>query len=140
MYGKKHFNYPSSKCFLYIIWLKKKKNFYDIGLHAPLLQSCPTACNSMDHSPPGSSVHRIFQGSTLEWGGMPSSKGSSQPRDWTCFSYVSCTGRRDSLPLSYLLGKLYDIGLLDLFFISANWGTLHANHVNNCFNTIIVSK
>ena len=31
-------------------------------LHAKLLQSCPTLCNPMDCSPPGSSVHVIFPG------------------------------------------------------------------------------
>ena len=30
-------------------------------------QSCPTLCNSMDCSPPGSFVHRIFQARILEW-------------------------------------------------------------------------
>ena len=30
-------------------------------------QSCPTFCNSMDCSPPGSSVHRILQTRILEW-------------------------------------------------------------------------
>ena len=30
-------------------------------------QSCPTLRDSMDHSPPGSSVHGIFQASVLEW-------------------------------------------------------------------------
>ena len=32
-----------------------------------LLQSCPTLCNPIDHSPPGSSVHGIFQAKILEW-------------------------------------------------------------------------
>ena len=31
-------------------------------------QSCPTLCNPMDCSPPGSSVHGIFQARVLEWG------------------------------------------------------------------------
>ena len=31
-------------------------------------QSCLTHCNSMDCSPPGSSVHGIFQARVLEWG------------------------------------------------------------------------
>ena len=48
-------------------------------------QSCPTLCNPM----PGSSVHEIIQGGTLEWIAMPSSRGSYQPRDGTCISYVS---------------------------------------------------
>ena len=51
--------------------------------------SCdPTGC-----SPPGSSVHGILQARILEWVVMPSSRGSSWPRDWTHVSYVSCTGR-----------------------------------------------
>ena len=43
-------------------------------------------CSPIDCSPPGSSVHGIVQAGILEW--MPSSRGSSRPRDWTC---VSCT-------------------------------------------------
>ena len=35
----------------------------------------------MDHKPPGSSVGRILQAKTLEWVAMPSSRGSSQPRE-----------------------------------------------------------
>ena len=33
-------------------------------------QSCPTPSNPMDHSPPGSSVHGIFQARVLEWGAI----------------------------------------------------------------------
>ena len=40
------------------------------------LQSCPTLCDPMDCSPPGSSVHGIFQGRILEWVSMPSSRYS----------------------------------------------------------------
>ena len=58
-----------------------------------LLQSFLTLCNPMDLSPPRSSVHGIFQTIILEWVDMPSSKGSSWPRDWKCISYVSCIGR-----------------------------------------------
>ena len=39
----------------------------------PLLlshQSCPTLCDPMDCSPPGSSVHGIFQARVLEWGAI----------------------------------------------------------------------
>ena len=38
-------------------------------------QSCPTHCDSMDCSPPGSSVLGILQARTLEWVAMPSSRG-----------------------------------------------------------------
>ena len=34
---------------------------------AKLLQSCPTLCDPIDGSPPGSSVHGIFQARVLEW-------------------------------------------------------------------------
>ena len=56
------------------------------------LQSCPTLCNPMDCSLPGSSVHGTLQARTLEWLAISSSRGSSRPRDWTLVSYVSCTG------------------------------------------------
>ena len=54
-------------------------------------QLCPSVCDRMDCSLPGSSVHGIYQARLLEWVAMPSSRGSSWPRDQTC---VSCTGRR----------------------------------------------
>ena len=44
-------------------------------------QSCPTLCDPMDCSPPGSSVHGILQPRILEWVDIPFSRGSSQPRD-----------------------------------------------------------
>ena len=34
---------------------------------AKSLQSCPTLCNPIDGSPPGSPVPRILQARTLEW-------------------------------------------------------------------------
>ena len=34
---------------------------------AKLLQLCPTLCNPIDGSPPGSSVPGILQARTLEW-------------------------------------------------------------------------
>ena len=44
-------------------------------------QSCPTLCDPMDCSPPGSSVHGIFQARILEWVAISFSRGSSPPRD-----------------------------------------------------------
>ena len=38
-------------------------------------QSCPTLCDAMDCSLPGSSVHGIFQAKVLEWGAIAFSKG-----------------------------------------------------------------
>ena len=59
---------------------------------AKLLQSCLTLCDPMDCSLPGSSVHGISQARILEWVAMPSSRGSSWPRDPSRISYVSCIG------------------------------------------------
>ena len=48
---------------------------------------CPTLCDPVDCSPTGSSIHRISQARILQWVAMPSSRGSSRPRDGT---HVSC--------------------------------------------------
>ena len=55
-------------------------------------QLCPTLCHPMDCSPPDS-VHGIFQARILEWVTISCFRGSSQLRDWTCVSCVSCIGR-----------------------------------------------
>ena len=63
-------------------------------------------------NPPDSSVHRIFQALILEWVAMLSSRGSSQPRDWTHLSFISCTGRW--ILTSELPGKpIYDLKYLE---------------------------
>ena len=41
---------------------------YAAAAAAKSLQSCPTLCDPRDGSPPGSSVHGIFQARVLEWG------------------------------------------------------------------------
>ena len=65
--------------------------------------SCLALCHPMDCSLPASSVHGIFQPRLLEWVSMSYSRGSSQPRDWTRISCVSCIGRQvDSLPPCHL--------------------------------------
>ena len=69
------------------------QQFHSCVCSAKSLQLCQTLCNPMNHSPPGSSVHGILQARILEWIAKPSSRRSSQPRDRTHVSYVSCTGR-----------------------------------------------
>ena len=51
-------------------------------------QSCLTLCDPMDCSPPGSSVHGIFQAWILEWVAISCSRGCSQPRDRTQVSHI----------------------------------------------------
>ena len=60
-----------------------------LGFCRKITKSCPTLCDPMDWSPPGSSVHGIFQARILEWGAISSSRGSSWHRDWI---RISCVG------------------------------------------------
>ena len=64
-------------------------------------QSCPTLCDPMDCSLPGSSVHGLFQARIPEWVAISFSRGSSQPR----MEPRSPALQADALP-SELLGKL----------------------------------
>ena len=54
-----------------------------------LNQSCPTLCNPMDCSPPGSSVHGDSQGKNTRVGCPTSSRQSSEPRDQTQVSRIA---------------------------------------------------
>ena len=49
--------------------------------YAKSLQSCPTLCDPIDGSLPGSPVPGILQASTLEWAAISYSRESSRPRD-----------------------------------------------------------
>ena len=68
-------------------------------------KSCPTVCNPMDCSPPGSSVHGILQARILEWVAISLSREPSWPRDGT---HVSCIAgrflRRWATPVLYWNG------------------------------------
>ena len=55
-------------------------------------------CNPEDCSPPGSSVHGIFQARIPEWVTISFSRWSSQTRDWL---QIVCIGRWVFLPLSH---------------------------------------
>ena len=73
----------------YITWLY----FFPSKLVFSVLvaQLCPTLCNPMDCSLPGSSVHGIFQARILEWVAISFSRGSSQSKNQT---QVSCIAGR----------------------------------------------
>ena len=62
-------------------------HFLLLRVHA---QSCPTVCDPMDCSPPGSSVHGILQARTLEWVAISFSRASSWPR---VPIHISCISR-----------------------------------------------
>ena len=91
--------------FLYQVRLRTKLvlNFYILSLplfatsvHAVCvkwLHSCPTLCDPMDYSRPGSSVHGILQARMLERVAVPFSRGFSWPRDGTHVFCVCCISR-----------------------------------------------
>ena len=97
-------------------------------------QSCPTLCDPMVCSPPGSPVHEILQARVLEWVAIPFSRGSSQPRDW---AWVYCLSHQGSpFSNSYLLkdpcldaatlggvvrASTYEFGGTQLSLASAHW-------------------
>ena len=71
-----------------------------------VIQSCPILCNPMD-CPPHSFVHWILQTRMLEWVAIPSSRGSSWPRDRT---WISC-----------LAGRFLTTSHLELPYICIGW-------------------
>ena len=94
---------PNTNCFLSLeitVVLSRVRNDSYMSLqrtkacvHAKSLQLCPTLCDPMDYSLPGSSVHGILSARKLEWGAISSFRQSPWPRDWTCISCVSCIRR-----------------------------------------------
>ena len=73
---------------------------------AQSLQSCPTVCDPMDYSLLGSSVSGILHARILEWVPMPSTRGSSQPKEWTCVSCISSIAGRIRYPLNHLESQI----------------------------------
>ena len=84
-------------CGFSVLMLELLSDFQQLSscLHFPtkeseseVIQSCPTLCDPMDCSLPGSSVHGIFQAIVLEWVAISFSRGSSRPRDHTQVSHI----------------------------------------------------
>ena len=48
-------------------------------MYAKSLQSCPIPCDTVDCSPPVSSVHGVLQTRILEWGAIPFSRDHPNP-------------------------------------------------------------
>ena len=60
---------------------RQKSIFKKILLVCSTAQSCPTLCNSMDCSPPGSSVHGVLQARILS--GLPFPPPGDLPDPWS---------------------------------------------------------
>ena len=84
------------------------------------LSACPVVLDCLGPqravcSPPGSSVHGIFQARILEWVASSFFGGFSQPRDKTRFSCVFCFAGEFFAPGPP--GKPKQVFLIDLFFL-----------------------
>ena len=64
-------------------------------------QLCPTLCDPMDYSLPGSSFHGIFQARVLEWVAISFSRESSRPSDRTQSYHLSHQGSPPAWQLVY---------------------------------------
>ena len=64
--------------------------FFKLNLLLPSSHKVVSLCDPVNYSPPGSTVHGIFQARILERVAISSSRGSSQLRDW---NQVFCLGR-----------------------------------------------
>ena len=103
----------------------------------PVAQSCPTVCDPMDCSPPGSSVHGIFQARILEWVAIFFSRGSSWPRDPTCFSWIA--GRFfTSEPRALIVMFKSSLSLLNFCLICSNSYWMSGIKITN-YNCVFAS-
>ena len=66
-----------------VLWI-----FIHTCMCAKSLQSCLNLCDPTDCSPPSSSVHGIVQARILEQVAISFSRGSFQPRNQTCISFI----------------------------------------------------
>ena len=106
-----------------------------------VIQSCPTLCNPMDFSLPGSSVHGILQARTLEWVVISFFRASSRPRDWT---WVYCTvGKRRPkyFTTTEWLWRTVNLSFPPSTMICGqNWGVFqrcsHLRHAELCITTL----
>ena len=71
-------------------WISEKRVVFYLFISVCVCaQSCLTLWVPMDCSPPGSSVHGIFQARILEWVAFSFSRGLFWPRDWTQVSHIA---------------------------------------------------
>ena len=90
--------FPFSSQFLPLFTQSRK--FGGLVCACSVISVMLTLCDPMNHSPPGSTVHGISQARLLELVAMPSSRGSSQPRDQTS-SPATPALQAESSPLSH---------------------------------------
>ena len=76
-------------CNFFFHWKYLGMLMLSMKVKVKVTQSCPTLCDHMDCSLPGSSAHGILQAKILQWVAIPFSRVSSQPRDRTQVSHIA---------------------------------------------------
>ena len=96
-----------------------------------VIQLCPTLCDPMDCSPPGSSVHGILQVRILEWIALPSSRGSSQPRGRTRSPALQADSLSSEPPGKPMNATVGNLSFLQGIFLTweSNRGLLHCRRI-----------
>ena len=94
-------------------------------MHAKSLQSCPTLCDPMDSSPPGSPVHRTLQERTLEWVAISCSAA------WTTLSVLPLTFQRLTTSIS---SNIKYLSSFILYKIILNTEMIPTNRFRFCLN------
>ena len=90
----------SNKDFHYLGFLSENIRTLNWCINFTVICVCVLSCVQVlvtpwtDYSPSGYTVHGVFQARILEWVAISYSRGSSQPRGWTCVSFISYTGRQ----------------------------------------------
>ena len=100
-----------------------------------LPQSCPSLCDPMDCSLPGSSVHGIFQARILEWVAISFSKYNVHMLIYNvsiCVFARGCSSSSGSLlPKIFPLLTFTTLSFCTLKFRTRSWSVL--DHTRNCF-------
>ena len=85
--------------------------YMQVKNESEVAQLCPTLSDPMDCSPPGSSIHGIFQVRVLEWGAIAFSKSNSWPLvsrwliNYGCFNKFELTAPEVTLIVCRHLGN-----------------------------------
>ena len=80
---------------------------------AKSLQSCPTLCDPTDGSPPGSSVHGIFQARVLEWGAIAFFEWECE-----CVFMCVCVNEREQSLAHIIFSKMLISIVISFFHVS----------------------
>ena len=116
------------------LWILSTQNaFLPNGSGDLVAKLCPTHCYTKDCSSPGSSVHGILPARILEWDAISSSRGSSWPRNQTCFSWVFCTGRW--ILYHYVTWEDHSFPIARILFLKGIW---QKNKIKAIWQKIII--